>query len=203
MAISRAFGLTAIQNLVQSRGGRITMITHPNKDKQFQVLLPAAGRTLLPERIGRLGPARAGSPHGAILVVEDEVALRLAVATMLRNRGFSVLEAGTGELALDLIRSEKRIALVLLDLTLPGKCGRQVFEELRRIQPGLKIVLTSAHARESITRSIEALSHAGFIRKPYRFQELEELLRGVLALQRTRPRSAVTVPVQNLRATKT
>ena len=87
---------------------------------------------------------------------------------------------GTGELALDLIRTKTRIAVVLLDLTLPGKSGRQVFEELRRIRPRLKVILTSAHGRESLTPSFRDLEHAGFIRKPYRFQELEELLRKVL-----------------------
>jgi CheY-like chemotaxis protein len=165
---------------LQSCDCAIKVTTHPADNSRLQILFPAAGTAPAVQPTRNHRPGRLLRPQGPILLVEDEVTLRLAVSTMLSNRGFAVLEAGTGELALDLIRTKKRIAVVLLDLTLPGKSGRQVFEELRRIRPRLKVILTSAHGRESLTPSFGALQHAGFIRKPYRFQELEELIRKVL-----------------------
>jgi PAS domain S-box-containing protein len=176
----RAFACAALPAGLQSGDCAIKVTTDPADDSRLQVLFPAAGAAPAVQPTRNYRPGKSLHPQGPILLVEDEVTLRIAVSTMLSNRGFAVLEAGTGELALDLIRTKKRIAVVLLDLTLPGKSGRQVFEELRRIRPRLKVILTSAHGRESLTPSFGALQHAGFIRKPYRFQELEELIRKIL-----------------------
>jgi CheY-like chemotaxis protein len=176
----RSLGFRAIQNIIQSCDGAIQVTTHPADESRLQLRFPAVGESPAAQLAHNRRPRRLPRPQGPILLVEDEVTLRLAVSTMLCNRGFGVLEAGTGELALDLIRTRKRIAVVLLDLTLPGKSGRQVFEEMRRIRPHLKVILTSAHGRESLSPSFGGLEHAGFIRKPYRFQELEELIRKVL-----------------------
>jgi CheY-like chemotaxis protein len=175
-----AFASAELPVSLQSCDCAIKVTTHPADNSRLQIVFPAAGAPPAVQPARNHRPGRLLRPQGPILLVEDEVTLRLAVSTMLYNRGFAVLEAGTGELALDLIRTKKRIAVVLLDLTLPGKSGRQVFEELRRIRPRLKVILTSAHGRESLTPSFGALQHAGFIRKPYRFQELEELIRKVL-----------------------
>jgi PAS domain S-box-containing protein len=176
----RSNGCRTIQNVIQSSDGAIQVTTHSADESRLQLLFPAAGAAPAAQLALNHRSRPLPRPQGPILLVEDEVTLRLAVSTMLCNRGFTVLEAGTGELALDLIRTRKRIAVVLLDLTLPGKSGRQVFEEMRRIRPRLKVILTSAHGSERVSPSFGGLQHAGFIRKPYRFQELEELIRKVL-----------------------
>jgi DNA-binding response OmpR family regulator len=114
-------------------------------------------------------------------VVEDEDTLRISVARMLRKKGFSVLEASDGNLAVDLIRAQTEdIAVVLLDLTLPGKSSHEVFEELRRARPGAKVILTSAYGRESVPASLTGLQHENFIRKPYHLSELVSAVRNAL-----------------------
>ncbi len=115
---------------------------------------------------------------GSVLVVEDEDALRRSVAEMLRKGGFSVLEASDGETALELIRTQAEdIAVVLLDLTLPGTSSREVFNELRRSRPRAKVILTSAYGQESAAASLVAQSHEEFIRKPYHLKELAAVVR--------------------------
>jgi DNA-binding response OmpR family regulator len=100
---------------------------------------------------------------------------------MLRKRGFSVLEAGDGDLAVNLIRArDEEIAVVLLDLTLPGKSSLEVFEELQRTRPGVKVILTSAYGREGVSGSLRALRHESFIRKPYHLSELVSVVRNAL-----------------------
>ena len=107
----------------------------------------------------------------SILVVEDEEALRLSVTQTLRKRGFSVLEAGDGNLAVDLIRDKAGdIGVVLLDLNLPGKSSHEVLEVLRRLRCGAKVILTSAYGRDTV--AAEGLGEEGFIRKPYHLSEL-------------------------------
>jgi DNA-binding response OmpR family regulator len=110
---------------------------------------------------------------------------------MLRKQGFSVLEAGDGNLAVELIRDRGNdIALVLLDITLPGKSSPDVFAELRRARPGAKVILTSAYGRESVTGSLKAFEPESFIRKPYQFSELVTVVRDALPREDAPPAKA-------------
>ena len=118
------------------------------------------------------------SADGTVLVVEDEETLRLAVSKMLRMKGFSVIEAIDGSAAVDLFRNhEREIAVVVLDMTLPRIDGPRVFAELRRIKPGVKIIVTTAYSHESTLATFGGQQPWGFIRKPYRINELLDLLR--------------------------
>ena len=100
----------------------------------------------------------------------------MAVSRMLRKKGYSVLEAADGLTAVDLFRANQpAIDLVLLDLTLPEMSGQQVLRELRRIQPNLKVILTTAYGREMALTSLGGLQPWLFLRKPYRFDELLKL----------------------------
>ena len=118
---------------------------------------------------------------GTILLVEDEDMLRHPLSTMLRKKGFAVLEAREGTAALELTRSHAdEIDLMLLDVTLPGISSRDVFEQARRLRPGLKIVLTSAYSREAVAASFAGATVESFIRKPFRFAELMDVLQDAL-----------------------
>jgi PAS domain S-box-containing protein len=122
------------------------------------------------------------SVTGSVLVVEDEDTLRHAVVGMLRKIGISVLEAANGNLAVDLIRAEvEDVAVVLLDLTLPGRSSQEVFDELRRARPHAKVILTSAYGRDYVAGSMELVADEAFIRKPYRLSELIDLVRIALS----------------------
>ena len=114
---------------------------------------------------------------GNILLVEDEETLSLAVSKMLRKRGFSVLQAGDGITAVDLFRANQpAIDVVVLDLTLPAMSGEQVFRELRLIQPDVRVILTTAYGREKALTALGGLQPWHFLRKPYAFGELMNLL---------------------------
>ena len=129
------------------------------------------------------------SDGGTVLVVEDEETLCLAVSKLLRKKGYSVLEAGDGLTALSLFRANQRaIDLVLLDLTLPGISGREVLSELRRIQPDVKVILTSAYSQQMATTSLGGQQPKLFLRKPYRFGDLMTLLGRPFPAERARAR---------------
>ena len=120
-----------------------------------------------------------------ILLVEDEDALRIPVSKMLRNRGWSVLEAPDGSAAMEVIRGDGvPISVILLDMTLPGTPSRMVFEEARRKRPDTKVIITSAFGQSLVDATFPGVQVDAFIRKPYRLQGLTGLLAEVLSPSR-------------------
>jgi DNA-binding response OmpR family regulator len=96
---------------------------------------------------------------------------------MLQKERFSVIEAGDGTTAAKLFRvNESRIDVILLDVTIPGMSGREIIEELRRIRPDVKVILTSAFSQDRAVSLTGGHHQWGFIRKPYQFSELTSLL---------------------------
>jgi PAS domain S-box-containing protein len=171
----RGLGLATVQGIVRGHGGAINVVSSLGQGTRFEVLLPCADQ---PARDFRdTAPATSGNTEGSVtgtvLVIEDEDTLRLSVSKILRAKGFSVIEASDGSAAVDLIRAnELGIAVVLLDMTLPGMSGSQVFAELRRIRPDVKVILTSAYSYETVLTSVGALLGWDFVRKPYHLSDL-------------------------------
>src|SRR5262249_51122715 len=125
---------------------------------------------------------RSGATEGhstqTILLVDDEELLRRAVAKMLRARGFSVLEAGEGNVAVELFRAHAAdVDMVLLDSTLPGLSGQEVFTEIREVQPRIKTIVTSAYGRELALAGMHEGSCLSYLRKPYQIDELINAIR--------------------------
>jgi CheY-like chemotaxis protein len=166
--------------IVRSHGGVLDVSSAPSRGCRMEILLPCASE---PEQAGRHAPLSIGDGatlSGTILVVEDEDTLRRAVSRMLRKRDLNVIEASDGKSALELFRiNASEIDVALLDMTLPGMQGREVLGELRRIRPDLKVIVTSAYGKDQALSAMGELQPWLYIRKPYQFTELVELLRNV------------------------
>ena len=127
---------------------------------------------------------------GTVLVVEDEHTLRLAVSKMLRKKGLSVIEAIDGIAAVELFRAnEPDIALVLLDVTLPRMSGPEVFAELRRIRPDIKVIITTAYSQETTVPTVRRPAILGLYPEALSTQRSLELdLAGLSAKRNDRSR---------------
>jgi len=177
----RGLGLSAVQGIVLSHDGSLSVSSALGRGCRFQISFPCAMEPMLSssETVVSTIPDEGGIGAGTVLIVEDEDLLRLAVSKMLYKMGFSVMEAHNGSLGLDLFREHaKEIDVVLLDLTLPDMSGREILEKLRRLRPDVKVILTTAHGRGHALGLLGGQEPWLYIQKPFQITKLMELIRG-------------------------
>ena len=175
----RGLGLAVVQGIVQGLGGEIYLESEFGQGTTVRILLPGAGATAL--RASRIDqPAR--PPRAmTVLLVEDEDTLRQAVSKMLRKQGFSVIEAHDGSVALNAILTQPNpIDLLFLDITLPGVPSREILSEARRVRSEMRVIATSAYNEEITAASLHGTTDR-FLRKPYRFPDLLNLIQDVFS----------------------
>jgi CheY-like chemotaxis protein len=110
-----------------------------------------------------------------LLVVEDEVLIRLSTSDFLRNEGFTVLEAGSAREALTVLKARSDVSVVVTDIHMSGALeGLDLIREIRKSFPTVKIVTASAY---QITESVDAA-----ITKPYSLERLASVIKSLLGL---------------------
>jgi PAS domain S-box-containing protein len=116
-------------------------------------------------------------PRGTILFVDDEPVLRETVAEMLEMSGYDVITAQDGYEAVARYKEHRQeIALVILDLTMPRMDGKAAQKEILALNPAAKIVLSSGYSEQDVIQQFRGEALAGFLPKPYRMIQLEELV---------------------------
>ena len=134
-----------------------------------------------------MNPARTQSDDSApasrptVLVVEDEVLIRMAVSDYLRECGFHVVEAGSADEAIEILKSDTAVDIVFSDVNMPGKMdGFGLAQWIRRERPQLKVILTSGVTRKA--KEAGSLCEDGpVLAKPYHHGDLERQIRQLLA----------------------
>ena len=115
---------------------------------------------------------------GTLLVVDDDSMVRFAMTSVLRARGFTVLEAGDGREGLEIFAEHgSEIRAVLLDMSMPRMSGKEAFREMHRLHPEIPVILLSGYPEEE-EASYQGL--AGYLAKPFRPVALLAKLREIL-----------------------
>jgi two-component system cell cycle sensor histidine kinase/response regulator CckA len=171
-------GLATCHGIVTQAGGEIRIESAPGSGTCVQVLLPMAEGTLAPEP-----PRDCGAAFGqeTILVVDDQVQVRVAAARALRSRRYQVLEASSVASALEVAAAfPGTIDLALLDVGLQDGSGRDVADALRKVRPALRVLFSSGHTGDEVLRRGIEDAKVGYLPKPYEAEDLAYAVRQAL-----------------------
>ncbi len=177
-------GLATVYAIVQQAGGAVYVYSEPKLGTIFKVYLPrvdAGATTMVAETV----PSRAEmAPAGGrtILLVEDEPGVRSFTAQVLEEAGYRVLQAGSGEEAMELVAlTDEPIALLLTDVVMTGINGRVLAERLRALHPKLAVIYTSGYTDDIVVRAGVTGESIPFLHKPFTPQQLLERVSLTLA----------------------
>ncbi|HJV66895.1 MAG TPA: ATP-binding protein [Geomonas sp.] len=176
----RGLGMAAVLGIVRGHKGAIRVYSERGKGTTFRLLFPAVAGAATRQREAALpgGPYRG---KGTVLLVDDEENIRNLGKEMLERLGFGVLTAGDGREGLAAFsRHGGEIVCVLLDLTMPVLDGRQTFNALRRLRPGLKVIICSGYSEHEVSRKFAGQREVAFIQKPYKLAEVSSKFKELL-----------------------
>ena len=171
-------GLSTVYGIVKQSGGYISVESEEGKGTTFRVRMPELREETSVDNDVPIDRVSAGSE--TILLVEDEVALRAPMIRGLAKEGYTVLEAGSAEEALQICEAyDGAIELMVTDLVMPGMDGLELGGKVTDLRPDMKVLFTSGYSEDVVTR--DGVTEAGdFLQKPYTPSDLGQRIRQLL-----------------------
>ena len=170
-------GLATVYGIVKQHNGYIFLESEPNRGTVFYIYLPTIEKQIKDEHDESISTA---SGTETILIAEDNLAVMQVMREALQQAGYTIIEAIDGEVAVETYKKHPHVDLVILDSVMPKKNGWEVYEEIRGINPNLRILFISGYTNDIVLeKGIEGKSF-DFITKPLSFDKLFQKIREVL-----------------------
>ncbi len=181
MGRGTGLGLASAYGIIKNHSGTINVYSEVGQGTTFTIYLPASDKQVATESHPASELVRGNE---SVLLVDDETMVLEVGRKMLKKLGYQVLTAGSGRMALDILKTRpSEIDLIILDMIMPEIGGGETFDRIQQIAPGIKVLLSSGYSING--QAIEILRRGcdGFIQKPFGLNDLSEKIREVLGKQ--------------------
>ena len=173
-------GMAIVYGIVKHHNGFVTVYSEPGEGTVFRLYIPAIDSELENWEEITLDAAPKGGTE-TILVAEDEPAVRMLVETILKENGYTVIMAEDGQDCIEkFLANRDRVSLILMDLIMPKRSGQEAYKEIRRFQPGVKVLYSSGYTADFIKNREAGEENMEMVAKPVRPWELLRKVREML-----------------------
>ncbi len=174
-SVGTGLGLTMVYNIVKHHNGFIDVYSEVNIGTNMYIYLPVYKKE--EKEISEDSHSNFYEGKGTILIADDEPFVRRIAAEMLEMCGYDVLFAVDGEEAVQIYKEKQdEISLILLDMIMPKKSGREVFIEVQQINKDVKVLLSSGFKQDERVKSVLKSGAQAFIQKPYTLDKLSKIV---------------------------
>lgn len=173
-------GLSMVYGIVKQNNGSIYVDSKPGNGTTFKVYWPIV-ESEISQATNKQKREKIIGGNETILIVEDEVNVRDVASESLQSVGYNIIEAANGVEALKCIKnSGTNLSLVITDVIMPGMGGKELAENIEKIQPDLKVLFTSGYTDHKIVSNGKLKNRINFLHKPYSLHELSKKVRELI-----------------------
>ena len=173
-------GLSMVYGFVRQSRGHIAIDSAPGAGTRILILLPRHAGDGAPADEAPPGEVERALPGECVLVVEDDDGVRQLVVEVLGELGYRVIKVARAEPAIEVLRSDQRLDLLVTDVGLPGMNGRQLADIAREARPALKVLFMTGYAEKAAFRGGFLGSGMDLITKPFALDTLAAKLRQMI-----------------------
>ena len=179
VGLGTGLGLATVYGIVKQSGGHVAVASRPGEGTLFRIYLPSVQAAVAPAAAPARTPAKRGDE--TILLVEDDETIRGMMKLVLKSKGYEVLEAEDGAVALAVARAHPGVIhLLMTDLMMPRMSGRELADRLVAEQRVGRVLFTSGYTEDVLARQDVASSASDFLHKPFTLNGLTTKIREVL-----------------------
>jgi CheY-like chemotaxis protein len=171
-------GLTIVYGIIKQHNGSVHVGSEPGKGTTFNIYLPLIKGQAVNEDAKMYTPLVCGKE--TLLIAEDEEIIRVFIKRTLEKAGYRVIVACNGEEAAARFKEHDDISLVLSDVVMPRKNGKEMLDEIRKVKPGIKVLFISGYAADVLQEKGIFVKNTEFMTKPFRKDDLLQKVREVL-----------------------
>ena len=178
MGRGTGLGLASVYGIVKNHGGFINVYSEKGRGTTFTIHLPVTEKEIIAKKEIEKDILKGSE---TVLLVDDEEMIIDVGKRLLEKLGYKVLIAGSGNEALEIYNKNRdKIDMVILDMIMPKMDGGETYDMLKKINPKIKVLLSSGYSINGQATEILARGCDGFIQKPFNIRELSEKLREIL-----------------------